>query len=358
MSKVLFYWVVLLGWSVSLAAAELPFSPQQIENLGIRLGAVEIAATVSGGHLPARVTTPPAQTFVVSAPQAGLLEAVRVAVGDSVQVGDKLARLQSQTLIDRQGAYLQALIKHSLAQTSFERDNRLFKEGVIAERRYLDTRGQLQEIRTELEAQQQILALAGMTQAEIKRLTDTHRLSGTLEIRAPAAGVVLESAAVGGQRVEAMNLLFKIADLSRLWLEISAPQDRLPALGSSFSVGSARGKITLIGRSVDPQNQTVLVRGEVTEQAGSLRVGQFVEAHLDAPAGGAYLQAPSAALVRGGAQTVVFVRSADGFIPQPVQVINEHNNQAVFSGELPAQAQVAVSGLSALKSAWLGQSSE
>jgi cobalt-zinc-cadmium efflux system membrane fusion protein len=349
--------LIAWAWAAALSAAELPFSPQQIENLGIRLAMVETATTVAGGHLPGRVAAPPAQTFVVSAPQAGLLSEVRAAVGDAVRAGDVLARLQSQELIDIQLAYLQALIKHSLAQTGFERDDRLFKEGVIAERRYLDTRSQLQEVKAELEAQQQMLALGGMSAAEIKRLTSSRQLSGNLEIRAPAAGVVLETTAVGGQRVEPMSLLFKIADLSKLWLEINAPQDRLPALGTAFSVAgsAARGQITLVGRSVDPQNQTVLARGEVSEHAEALRVGQFVEVHVDAPATKPYLQAPSAALARSGTQTVVFMRSANGFTPQPVTLISEHDKLAVFSAELPAQAQVAVSGLSALKAAWLGQ---
>ncbi len=341
----------------TLDASELAFSEQQIANLGIELIQPRVTRVRLGGHLPGRVIVPPRQAYVISAPQGGLVTQVSVAAGDSVKAGQLLAELQSPELITLQGDYLKTLARYKLAQENYRRDKQLFEEGIIAERRYLDTQSQLTEARAALNAQKQVLSLAGMEAAALRELTNQRRLSGGLKIHAPAAGVVLASNVASGQRVNGMDMLFKIANLEVLWLEIRAPLDRLDDLTSGTPIEvdqtPARGKITLIGREVDPDNQTVLVRGVIDQQAQALRVGQFVEVQVNTPTDQPYVRVPQGALARSDKEVVVFIRTSTGFRIQPVKIISEHDTDAVIGGDLPSEARLAGSGLSALKSAWL-----
>lgn len=336
----------------------VPFSAAQIENLAIQLAPVQATQQVARGALPGRVVLPPAQMRAVSAPQAGQVSQVTVAEGDEVKAGQILARLHSQTLIDRQAEYLQALTRHHLAKQHYQRDKQLFDEGIIPERRYLSTQSEFSETRAEIDAHRQLLQLGGMSDAAIDKLAKTRQFNGALAIRAPAAGMVLSRQVVSGQRVDSLETLFRIADLSHLWLELRAPLERLAQLrpGTALAVkdSPAVGEIRLLGREVEAESQTVLVRAEITVHADSLRVGQFIEAQVDSRSEATLFAVPSSALARNGAETVVFLRNGDGFQVIPVEVIASHDGSAVLRAPLQAGAQVASSGVSAIKAAWQG----
>jgi RND family efflux transporter MFP subunit len=357
-------WIYTLffGYVLSVAAVaadnEIVMTEMQIKNTGITLGLLEKTTIAPGNHLPARVMIPPSKEYVVSAPQPALIESQKVAVGDNVKQGQVLVRIQSPELVNLQRDYLLSLTKQHLAQNEFNRDKQLFKEGIIPERRFINTQSQLAESQAELHAHRQALSLAGLNENALKNLETTRKLSGSLEIIAPISGVVLETMVSTGQRVNSLEPLYRIGDLSRLWLEIRAPIDRLPdlKLGTSIEIpeSQTKGKIILIGQQVDTNNQTVLVRAEINEAAEKLRVGQFTEVHINSMLEENYYRIPMAATVRNGPEILIFTKSAQGFKAIPIRIITEHDAFAVIQGNLHGKEKIAVSGLSAIKARWLG----
>ena len=117
----------------------------------------------------------------------------------------------------------------------------------------------------------------------------------------------------------------------------------------------ATARVTLVGQSVDPTNQTVQVRAEVAEPRGCVSPGQYVEVRLELAAAESQFRVPSGAVVRSGEKAFVFRREPYGFVARSVQVVSEQGGYAVLAGSLQAGDAVAVSGLAALKAAWLGQ---
>jgi RND family efflux transporter MFP subunit len=353
--------ILLLCLSNSVFAAmnpEVIITDTQIKNMGITLSGLEKTTVAAGNHLPARVMIPPSKEYVVSTPQPALIEEQHVAVGDSVKQGQALVRVQSQELIGLQRDYLLSLTKQHLAQNELNRDQQLFKEGIIPERRFITTKSQFAETEAELNARRQSLSLAGVSDVALKTLEKNRKLLGSLEIVAPISGVILESMAVTGQRVNSLEPLYRIGDLSRLWLEMRAPIDRLPSLrlGTPVEIPNTKttGKIILIGQQVDTNNQTVLVRAEISAGTDTLRVGQFTEVHIDSTVDKGYYRVPAAATVRNGTETVIFVKIPKGFKAYPVQIMTEHDAFAVIHSELTGKEQIAVSGISAIKAKWLG----
>ncbi|MDZ7735950.1 MAG: efflux RND transporter periplasmic adaptor subunit [Gammaproteobacteria bacterium] len=128
----------------------------------------------------------------------------------------------------------------------------------------------------------QTLRLAGMTDATIEELERKQQLSGSVEIRAPIKGVIMEQMAVAGQRVEAATPLNRVAQLDPLWLEIHVPLNRAREIMLDDAVriadSDAKGRIITIGSEVHPADQGILLRAEMAQGAGSLRPGQFVQA--------------------------------------------------------------------------------
>lgn len=340
------------------AADDIRFTPAQLKTLGIAVAPLEPAAMVLSSRFPARVVIPPAQERVVSATQSGLVEALLAAVGDKVSKGQALATLRSTELVTEQGGYLQALTQVRLAQSELARDEQLFKDGIIAERRYLTTKSRHEELASALNEHRQTLRLAGMDEAALRRLEQTRALSGTLTITAPIAGIVLEQKVVAGQRVDRLEALYRMARLDTLWLELRVPQERVSGLktgqGVEVPAASASGRLIMIGRDVDPENQTVLLRAEITRGVDNLRPGQFIEAQLTASTAGQRYSVPVAAVARGAKQSVIFVQTAQGFRAQPVQIVSEQNGRSVIAGELRGDERVAVRGVAAVKGAWMG----
>jgi len=340
------------------SAALIKIDASQRDALGIKTAPLQAAAEYIGNQAPARVVIPPSQEHVVSTSQTGLVNKVNAAVGDNIKKGDLLAEIKSPDLIMLQREYLQALSQEQLLKSQMKRDQTLFEEGIIAQRRYLETKSQYMEASATLDERKQTLELAGMDISSITKLRKTRKLTSTLIVKAQWQGVVLERMAVTGARVEANAPLFRIADLSKLWLDMRVPITTTKSLkpGSVITIKDAdvKAKLIMIGHEVDPGNQTVLVRGEVTQGIDKVRPGQFLEVQLTTQNNLTQYRIPAAALVRSGNQTVVFIESDLGFRILPVRLLSQQGDSAVIAGDLSITDRIAVSGIAAIKGAWQG----
>ena len=351
-----------LAWGTARAAHEIAVSPEQVRHLGITLAKVAPAHTVMTDRVPAQVVIPPEQERVISSPQSGLVTSLRAAIGDELKAGDVVARIESPELVTLQREFLQASADLRLADADLKRDEQLFKEGIIAERRYLATRNRYEQASASVDQRRQALRLAGMDRQAIARLQANRKLTSMLNVRAPIAGAVLEQMAVVGQRVDRAAALYRVGQVDPLWLEIRVPLDRIGKLGPGAEVSlpcsGATAVVTVVGRNVDPNNQTVLVRAEVHNAAECVRPGQFIQVRMALLGADSQWRVPTAALVRSASSTLVFVKTVEGFRPQPVEVLGRDAGYSVVRAELRGDEQVAASGLAAIKAIWLGQSSD
>jgi multidrug resistance efflux pump len=186
----------------------------------------------------------------------------------------------------------------------------------------------------------------------------TGKVSGsTITLTAPISGVVTESAAGPGQRVDAGMALVKVADLSKLALEIplSPAQAGQVAVGQSVTVegSAAAGRVTVLLPQLSA-SQSVLARASLVDPQGLLRPGQSVQVAIAGTRSAQALSVPAAALVWKINVPYVFVETAQGFVAKPVQLIRQNASQAEIIG-LAADSRVAVKGVAALKAQWLGE---
>ncbi len=349
---------LLLG-SMSAAAVEniVPVSPTQRESLGIETAPVEPADQAWSIPYPAKVVVPNAQLRVVSTPLSGLLERLEVAEGERVKRGQPLAVIQSPQLLEQQRDYLTALSRLDLAEADWRRDEQLYKEGIIAERRYLESLARYRQAKTEVAQYRQSLALAGMDEQTLRKLARQRRLSGSLTIRSPLDGVVLEQLATPGQRLEPLDPIYRIGKLVPLWIEIQVPLKELHGIhpGSPVRVRDPRivGKVITVGRMVHGVDQGVLVRAEITKGAERLHPGQFVQVELGQPGGEQSFRIPRSALIRHAGKLWVFVERPSGFLPTPVTLLSEERERVVVRAGFEPDERIVVAGTAALKAIWL-----
>jgi RND family efflux transporter MFP subunit len=351
--------VFLLGSPALVSSAHLiSMEPAQQQAFGIVLATPARAGESQSRRYPAQVTVPNRQQRVVSATQGGILTTLFVAEGEHVSAGQVMAEIRSPQLVEVQSRYLEAVGRLALAETELKRDESLYQEGVIAQRRFLETQSKQRELLTQVDQGRQLLGLAGLSSAVIEDIGRTRQLSSTLPIQAPITGVVLEQLVSTGQSVAAAAPLYRMAQLKPLWLEIHVPVDRVRDLKEGGRIQlpgvGTTGTIIALGRLVHAEDQGVLVRAEVTEGTERMRPGQFVEVQFENAQTEVGWRIPIAAVVRNAGEAFLFVARTGGFEVLPVQVLAEEEKTAVVAGALERQDQIAVSGIIALKAAWLG----
>jgi cobalt-zinc-cadmium efflux system membrane fusion protein len=184
--------------------------------------------------------------------------------------------------------------------------------------------------------------------------------SSQLVLRSPIAGTIIERFAVQGQQVEPAQPLFKVSEMSRLWLTVNAferdavriragspARITFPALpGRTF-----QGTVALVGKQVNAESRTVAVRVEVANEDGLLLPGMSATAWI--PVGGQgqrVMSVPAAAVQRLDEQWLVFVpRSSDTFEMRLVGRGRDLGGEVEILSGLEAGEIVVVDGAFLLK---------
>lgn len=323
----------------------LSLDAKQQAALGVRTSAIQ-SASAQALLASATVTVPPGQEVTVAAPMAGVIARLDAGLGDTLRAGSPLAQFSSPQLADALRQLREAELDARNAQAALARDQAMHDEGIIPAARLQVTHNRQRAAEAALAAQQAALRASGLA----TRSGDW--ASG--QIVAPRAGSVVDVQASVGQRVDAGAVLFRIADLRQLQLDITLSGDKAARLrvGDAVSVPSHGARATLvgIGRSLDASQQA-RARARVTVP-GRLQVGEAlqVQLHPAAPASSAPAwQVPARALLQLQGQSWLLVATPQGFAPTAVQVLSANDELATVQGPLSADQRVASTGLAALR---------
>jgi membrane fusion protein, copper/silver efflux system len=203
-------------------------------------------------------------------------------------------------------------------------------------------------------ASRQRLHLLGLSDAQIDAIAQAGKPSEELAIPSPASGFVIEKNVVEGASVEAGMRLYRIASLSKVWVDADVYESDLARVrvGQTATVtldylpGRAyEAKVAYVYPYLDPASRTGRVRLELANKDLDLRPGMFASVTLGA-ALGVRVQVPAAAVVYTGPRRLVFVDLGAGrFRPTAVQVGTESSGMYEVLSGLSAGDQVATSGV-------------
>lgn len=358
MNKVLFFLLFSLTLSAFADDSQIKISPEQIDNLAIKLGPLSASRQIPLLNAPARVVVPGNHERLLSAPQPGFLTQLQVNIGDGVKKGQVIAQIHSPEMVALQQQFLTAHSEMNLVSLEQRRDRKLLQAGVIAERRWQQTQALYNSKAAIADEAKQLLSMAGMSNAEIDSLRKTHKLSSVLHVRAPIDGVVLERMVTLGTRLDLQAPIYRIADLSELWLEINIPQEKMSGLkiGDVVRVehSDLKAKITLLGQSVNRENQTMLARAVVLGVTDQLRVGQNLNVQIMLEDGISGFNVPNTAVAQNAGVSYIFVRNNEGFKVTPIQILGKQGKDVLIAGPFQGSEQIATQGAVALKATWLG----
>ncbi len=195
--------------------------------------------------------------------------------GVEVDKGDHLAVVYSPQLYSAQVEYLEA--KSTLSKTG---------DATLAS---------VREAQAELVANsRQRLVELGMTTEQLKELDSSNEAKSRLTIYAPFGGTVIEKLAEEGKYISAGEPIYRIANLSMVWLMLELyPEDAsrirfgqiVQAELASHPGRTLTGRVAFIDPRVDKRNRTVGVRVEFKNEKGELRPGDYAQAAIEIPIG-------------------------------------------------------------------------
>ena len=194
------------------------------------------------------------------------------------------------------------------------------------------------------------LRLWDVSDAQIEQILRTGRVRRTVTLYAPVSGVVVEKQVVLGQSVQAGQTLYTIADLSEVWVEAELREADAGSVreGSAATVELSAipgrplsGRVEYVYPTLQPEARTLKARISIPNPGGRLKPGMFATVRFSAPVRSA-LTVPSAAVVRTGERSVVFVDMGGGsLMPHEVEVgrvTGEYTE--ILSGVAPGQRVV------------------
>lgn len=342
-------------------AAESPVtfkvSAEQAQALDIKTETLQRAGDAITRRFPALVVVPANAQHVTSSPVPGLVTDILVEPHQRINAGMPVARIVSQELGELQLQLLQAAARSTLAFQSAEREQQLFKEGIIPQRRLQEAQAGRAEAKAALHLAKAALRLGGMSATAIEQVAASGVPQDSITLSAAKAGVVTEILVGPGQRVEQTTALLHVADTRVLWLDIQIAVADLANWppGSTLTVAgrAVTGHVRSSSPMVAADSQMAILRAEVDGLTDKLRPGEMVAVELPASGTSDSWNLPLAAVAHDGDRAYVFVRSADGFEGRPVTVIDSAGMRVRLEGALAVGEQVAVSGVVALKGAWL-----
>ena len=203
-------------------------------------------------------------------------------------------------------------------------------------------------------AARQRLVLLGMTEAEVAALERQGRTQPRATIHAPISGVIAELGVREGMTVSPGSMLFKLVDVSTVWVNAEVPETQAAQLRPGTAVEARvagypdavfKGKVGALLPEVNAATRTLRARIELPNPAGRLKPGMFATLTFASRQGKPSVLVPSEAVIRTGQRDVVIVALDEGrFRATEVRVGREADGQSAILMGLKPGDKVVLSG--------------
>jgi Cu(I)/Ag(I) efflux system membrane fusion protein len=222
-----------------------------------------------------------------------------VTTGDTVRKGQPLMRIYGPTLAGDAAQYAAAISG---------RDAAVGLAGVKGARQRLEN-----------------LAVPERFLAEIER---TRQVPLRIDWPAPRDGIILQRSAVDGMKAPAGEVLFRLADLSVVWVLADVSENDLPlvTLGQPATVRprgfpdrTFSGKVNLVYPQLNRETRTARVRIEIENRDAILRPDMYAEVEIKTGSDAPVLAVPEDAVIDSGTRQLVIIDRGEGrFEPRKV----------------------------------------
>jgi cobalt-zinc-cadmium efflux system membrane fusion protein len=334
--------------------------------------AAPIAGAVSA---TGKILVPEDRTAIIGPVNEGRIVKLYAGQGSRVRKGQKLAELESADIDQAEADYIKALAdaenaKRSaaaeikLAQQTYDRTKVLYEKTVLPGKNLQSAEHDLEvakataenntaSTKATLTAARRHLLILGLKDSAIDALSTKPGLAATFALNAPIDGIVIERNATIGATVGTDASVFKIIDISRVWVDANVFEKDLPRVrvgqgvkltATAFPGTTFSGRVIFINSVVDPDSRTVKVRTEVPNPDGRLKPDMFANVEIITDVNSAAISVPQSAVLDDGGKSIVFVAEGKGYKQRQVQLGIKSGDRVEIIDGLKAGDQVVVKG--------------
>lgn len=318
----------------------------------LKFASVETGALSPVVYVTGSVIFDPDKVAAIGVRITGRVRNVFKLEGAQVKVGDVLAEIESAELGRAQAELIAARARAVAAIANERREKDLAVAKISSSRDAELAAANAASARADLlAAEGSVHAMGGEPQGE----------PGILFLKSPLAGKVVDRSLWRGQFVQPTLTAFKVADLSRVFVELAVFEREVTSIRAGDPVeisapGTGKlvlqGRVAHVGDMIDLQTKTSAVRVIVDQPATPLRPGQSVQAKIHTSAHGKLrLVLPRDAVTSVDGRSTVFVLQKDLAVePRAIEVGRQDGQQVEVRAGLESGERVVVNGVFALKS--------
>ena len=249
---------------------ELSVSPEASALLNLQVSPVIRSAAVAEVSLFGEIAYDERRVSTITSRIGGRIDRLFVDfTGAKVRKGDHLAEIYSPEIYVAQRELIQAMksVKNQTSSSDIVRKTRM----------------------SLLNAAREKLRLLELSEDQIDAISQKTEPSDRITIRSPQDGVVVGKSVDQGTYVNTGDSLFKVADLSAVWLIMEAYESDLPWLRYAqdvvFTVEAMpgmefHGRVAFIDPDLDPVTRVARIRVNVENSSQALKPGMFASAHV------------------------------------------------------------------------------
>ena len=289
----------------------------------------------------------------IGASVTGRVTQINAQLGNEVKKGDTLALINSSELSNSQLAYLKARSEKEFHRRTVQRAKTLFEADVISAAELQRRESEYEVASAQTRAAQDQLRVLGVNLKAMEELATTGAIDSVASVMATIKGVVVERKVTTGQVVQPADVLFTVADLSRVWAVAQVPEQQVAQVKVGQSVRievpaleneKLIGKLIYVGQTVNPESRTVLVRTELDNTSGRLKPSMLASMLIESSPTKRVV-VPITAIVREQDADYVFIEEKPGsFRLKPVRLSSEHNGQRVVLDGLSQGMRIVSDG--------------
>lgn len=340
----------------------IQLAPEAVRQSGfvsLTVGSRQVSSQITG---TAEIKANENRVFHINSFASGRVVRDNVFLGDTIRQGQTLAVVQNLEVAKVQATYIhelhsneidiaQAQTRLSLAQKNLERERELLSEGISPRKDYQQAEAEMTMARQDLDGKREHSV---HIQSEAKALLGVYgvrpihqhadRISTSNPVTAPRSGVITKKHITFGDMVTPDTVMYEVADLSQVWLDIAVyPKDLSSVrVGQvvSFMTDSLPGKrfmgrINYLQPNSNETSQTYTARAYLDNASALLKPGMFGQVHIVQSSRQTKPFVPEEAVQKYGRESFVFMALGN----------NRFRKQTVQLGERMAGGYLVDSGV-------------
>ncbi|MGE5430811.1 MAG: efflux RND transporter periplasmic adaptor subunit, partial [Syntrophomonadaceae bacterium] len=195
-------------------------SRESVKQINLSVFAAEEKSVTGTITIPAKLVADQDLEAHVGSPVEGRVQKVLVKLGEHVRKGQILMNIEGIEIGEIKAQFIKARAEYNFADQNLKRQKTLLEQKAGSQKSFLEAQAEYEKARAELNAEDRRIHSVGLSDSDmdVTKEIDSH-LAGSIPLRSPIDGIIVERSVVIGQHVDPETNAFRIINSSSLFAD-------------------------------------------------------------------------------------------------------------------------------------------